>query len=267
MVYNFANCTSFFVYFVSEKFVGSDILCIFVAMKSRRIIILTVAGFLLMSHADMLANKGIESQKQELSATAKSLAKQGYVNIKDVDKTIQVSLMYARADNFCGRVLYGDLKEAYLHPKAAAALKAAQTYLKQLRPDLSLKIYDASRPMSIQQKMWDAVKNTKNYFYVSNPAHGGGMHNYGMAVDITLCNEKGDTLDMGTKVDYFGKAAHIDQESQLVVSKRISKQALKNRELLRKVMRHAGWSPLRTEWWHFNLCSRATAKKYYKVIK
>ena len=82
-----------------------------------------------------------------------------------------------------------------------------------------------------------------------------------------LCNEKGDTLDMGTKVDYFGKAAHIDNEAQLVDSKRISKTALKNRELLRKVMRHAGWRPLRTEWWHFNLCSRATAKKYYKVIK
>lgn len=39
--------------------------------------------------------------------------------------------------------------------------------------------------MSIQQKMWNVVKGTKNDIYVSNPAHGGGMHNYGMAVDIT----------------------------------------------------------------------------------
>ena len=236
-------------------------------MKTRNTIVLLVAGLLLVQQAEVLAGKGNEPQQQELSATARSLARQGYVNVKDVDQTIQVSLMYARADNFCGRVLYGDLKEAYLHPKAAAALKAAQTYLKQLRPDLSLKIYDASRPMSIQQKMWDAVKNTKNYFYVSNPAHGGGMHNYGMAVDITLCKEKGDTLDMGTRVDYFGKAAHIDRESQLVATRQISARALKNRLLLRKVMQHAGWSPLRTEWWHFNLCSRATAKRYYKVIK
>lgn len=236
-------------------------------MKVKNVIILLGIWMLSMGNAQAQASKGTAQQKQGLSATAQSLAKQGYVNVKDVDKTIQVSLMYARADNFCGKVLYGDLKEAYLHPKAAAALKKAQAYLKQLHPNLSLKIYDASRPMSIQQKMWDAVKNTKNYFYVSNPAHGGGMHNYGMAVDITLCNEKGDTLDMGTKVDYFGKAAHIDQESQLVANKQISKQALANRELLRKVMRHAGWMPLRTEWWHFNLCSRATAKKYYQVIK
>lgn len=242
-------------------------------MKARKTIVLLVAGMLSVSNVTNVCaesrkeNTHQQTQVQGLSATAKSLARQGYVNIKDVDKSIGVSLMYSRSDNFCGRVLYGDLKEAYLHPQAAAALKKAQAYLKQLHPHLSLKIYDAARPMSIQQKMWNVVKGTKNNIYVSNPAHGGGMHNYGMAVDITLCNEKGDTLDMGTKVDYFGKAAHIDNEAQLVASKRISKTALKNRELLRKVMRHAGWKPLRTEWWHFNLCSRATAKKYYKVIK
>lgn len=95
-----------------------------------------------------------------LSATAQQLEKAGYVNIQDADPSIHVSLMYARADNFTGRVLYGDLREAYLHPKAATALVKAQRRLKQLRPDLSLKVYDAARPMHIQQKMWDAVKNT-----------------------------------------------------------------------------------------------------------
>lgn len=95
-----------------------------------------------------------------LSATAQQLAKAGYVNIQDADPSIHVSLMYARADNFTGRVLYGDLREAYLHPKAATALVKAQRRLKQLRPGLSLKVYDAARPMHIQQKMWDAVKNT-----------------------------------------------------------------------------------------------------------
>lgn len=202
-----------------------------------------------------------------LSATAQQLAKAGYVNIQDADPSIQVSLMYARADNFTGRVLYGDLREAYLHPKAATALVKAQRRLKQLRPDLSLKVYDAARPMHIQQKMWDAVKNTSKDIYVSNPAHGGGMHNYGLAVDITLCDAKGDTLDMGTKIDYMGRAAHIDAEHQLVASHKISRQALRNRQLLREVMRYAGYRALRTEWWHFNLVSRATAKKYYKAIR
>ena len=51
--------------------------------------------------------------------------------------------------------------------------------------------------------MWDKVKNTRKYFYVSNPAHGGGLYNYGLAVDITLCTVHGDSIPMGTKVDYM----------------------------------------------------------------
>lgn len=200
------------------------------------------------------------------SATAQQMERAGYVNVQTADPSIQVSLMYARADNFTGHILYTDLREAYLHPKAARALAKAQKLLKQLRPDLSLKVYDAARPMHIQQTMWNAVKGTSKDIYVSNPAHGGGMHNYGLAVDITLCNARGDTLDMGTKVDYMGRAAHIDDEDRLVATRRISRQARANRQLLRRVMRHGGFRPLRTEWWHFNLVSRATAKKYYKAI-
>jgi len=202
-----------------------------------------------------------------LSDTALSLERRGYVNIQKADPSIFVSLMYSRADNFTGEVLYTDLREAYLHPKAAAALVKAQKRLRQLRPDLSLKVYDAARPMSIQQKMWDKVKNTPKYFYVSNPARGGGLHNYGMAVDLTLCTLKGDSVPMGTKIDYMGAAAHIDKEASLVASGRISREAQANRRLLREVMTYAGFKPLRTEWWHFNYVSRAVAKKYYKVIK
>lgn len=207
-----------------------------------------------------------QSSTTKRSATAQQLARQGYQQVEQCDPTIHVSLMYARPDNFCGVVLYSDLREAFLHPEAMKALQKAQAYLKQLRPDLSLKVYDAARPMHIQQRMWDEVKHTSKAIYVSNPAHGGGMHNYGMAVDITLCTLKGDTLDMGTKIDYMGKAAHIDREAALVSAHIISPEARRNRQLLRKVMRHGGFIPLRIEWWHFNKCSRAVAKKYYKVI-
>ena len=206
--------------------------------------------------------------QQPLSKTAQSLEKRGYVNIKDRDQSIYVSLMYARADNFCGKVLYTDLREAYLHPLAADALVKAQQRLKELRPDLSLKIYDAARPLSIQQRMWDEVKNTDHSFYVSNPANGGGLHNYGLAVDITLCQAAtGDSIPMGTKVDHMSSASHIDHEAQLVAQHRISAEAKRNRELLREVMEYGGFKPLRTEWWHFNLRSRAEAKKYFKVIQ
>ena len=205
--------------------------------------------------------------KSQTGKTEVALSQAGYVNVRELDPTLQVSLMYARADNFVGSVLYDDLRQAYLHPEAAAALVKAQKRLKQLRPELSLKIYDAARPMHIQQKMWNKVKNTSMKIYVSNPAHGGGLHNYGLAVDITLCDAKGDSLPMGTKIDHLGIAAHIDQESLLVAKGTISKRAQQNRQLLRQVMRYAGFKPLRTEWWHFNFKSRAEAKRLYKVIK
>lgn len=201
------------------------------------------------------------------SKTALQMAEQGLVDILTVDSTIQVSLMYSRADNFTGKVLYTDLHEAYLHPKAATALAKAQKALRKVRPDLSLKVYDATRPMSVQQKMWNTVAGTSKQNYVSNPRNGGGMHNYGLAVDITLCDAAtGDTLDMGTKVDFLGKYAHIDDEAGLVARHIITPQAKKNRELLRKVMTDAGFKPLKTEWWHFNLVSRAEAKTHYKAV-
>lgn len=210
---------------------------------------------------------GLWAAAQRSGKTAESLEKQGLVDVRKLDKSIFVSLMYARADNFTGSVLYGDLREAYLHPQAAEALVKAQRRLKALRPDLSLKVYDAARPMTIQQRMWDKVKNTPKDFYVSNPAHGGGLHNYGLAVDITLCDLRGDSLPMGTRVDAMTPLSHINREAELVAARRISRQAQLNRKLLRSVMQFAGFRPLRTEWWHFNFRTRAQAKKYYRVIE
>ena len=200
------------------------------------------------------------------SKTAGKMAAMGFVDVRKVDSTIKVSLMYARADNFTGKVLYDDLREAYLHPAAAKALAKAQRILHKTHPELSLKVYDAARPMHIQQKMWNVVAGTSKSIYVSNPKNGGGLHNYGMAVDVTLCDNKGDTIPMGTRIDYMGVLAHIDKEAAAVAKKQMTSEAKKNRELLRSVMRQAGFKALRTEWWHFNYISRAQARAHYKVI-
>jgi len=224
------------------------------------------------------AQKPVQNRRQ---AAGQSMERQGLVNVKAVVPSIKVALMYARTDNFCHRMLYHDLRDAYVLPACADALRKAQAELKRRRPDLSLCIFDATRPMSVQQTMWDAVKNTPQYFYVSNPAHGGGMHNYGMAVDISICKASWndaswregaakchiDTIPMGVKVDHMGVESHIDKEQELVSRGMISREALNNRRLLREVMRTAGFMPLRTEWWHFNLCTREWAKKNLKVVR
>ena len=87
------------------------------------------------------------------------------------------------------------------------------------------------------------------------------------ATKIDVPVRDGDTLDMGTRIDYMGAAAHIDREDELRRRGKLSAQAVRNRQLLRRVMREAGFKPLRTEWWHFNFKSRAEAKARYKVIR
>lgn len=200
------------------------------------------------------------------SKTALLLDSLGYENIAERDSSIIIDLMYARADNFVGRVLYNDLREAYLHPVAMKCLLKAQTLLRQCHPGYRLIVYDAARPMSVQQQMWDVVKGTNKNRYVSNPAHGGGLHNYGLAVDISIADSLGNPLSMGTPVDHLGPAAHITNEGTLVASGRITAQDRDNRRLLRSVMKEAGFTPLPSEWWHFNYCSRPEAKKHFKVI-
>ena len=200
------------------------------------------------------------------SQTALYLDSIGLVNISELDSTFIINLMYATPDNFTGQLLYGDLKEAYLHPDAAKSLLQAHLLLKAEHPGYRLVIYDAARPMSVQKKMWDVVKGTSKYFYVSNPARGGGLHNYGLAVDISILDEAGVPLPMGTKVDHLGPEAHITNEAALVQSGKMTKQEQENRQLLRTIMRAAGFRTLSSEWWHFNWCSRQEAKQKYRVI-
>ncbi len=208
----------------------------------------------------------LPAPQPEKSPMARYMDSLGLVDVTELDSSLVVKLMYTQADNFTGEVLYDDLSEAYLHPDAAYALVKAQRALKELHPSYSLLIYDAARPMSVQKKMWNVVKGTPKYRYVSNPNNGGGLHNYGLAVDISIQDSSGQPLPMGTKVDHLGAEAHITRESELVRNGKMSEAERQNRILLRKVMKEAGFRALPCEWWHFNFCSRDVARQKYKLI-
>lgn len=200
------------------------------------------------------------------SGTASTLDSLGYVNIGETDSRISVEIIYATPDNFVGEVLYEDLDEAYLLPEAAEKLSKAQDILETLHPEYKLLVYDAARPMSVQKKMWDAAVKGGKQYYVANPAKGGGLHNYGAAVDVTVTDENGKPLPMGTVYDFLGPEANTDKEEELVRTGKITRQEADNRLLLRKVMREAGFRTVKSEWWHFNLCSREEAVKKYPLI-
>lgn len=184
----------------------------------------------------------------------------GLTDMAEVAPEIRVDLMYARDDNFTGVCLYDSLTRAYLHPLAANSLAKAQQLLNELYPGYTLLVKDAARPLSVQKRMYDTVKGTPKANYVANPARGAGLHNYGLAVDVTIADPQGRALPMGTPVDHLGPEANIDREVQLVKRGVISETERQNRLLLRRVMREAGFSTIRTEWWHFNRLSRQKAR-------
>ena len=191
----------------------------------------------------------------------------GMVDVSRMDTTLQVNLKYATTDNLFSEAVYTGVTGAWLHPDAAKKLLKAQRLLKEKYPAYSLIIYDAARPMSVQRKMWNLVRGTSKTNYVSNPAKGGGLHNYGMAVDVTIADKSGRPLPMGSPFDHFGEEAHINNEAALLQSGKISREELNNRLLLRQIMREAGFRTILYEWWHFNACSRETAKKHYALIE
>lgn len=177
------------------------------------------------------------------------MEKRGMVEVTSIDDSFIIDLRYASDNNFVGHNMYGSFCKAYLHPDAASALVKAQKALKKINPEYSIIIYDAARPQSVQRTMWNEVKGTANARYVA-PPEKGGPHNYGIAVDVGLAY-KGKPMDMGTGFDSFSTASHITQEELLVKQGRISREALRNRLMLRKAMTDAGFKTYRREWWHF----------------
>lgn len=214
----------------------------------------------------LLADSLLRNEIPADTETEKRMRAMGMVDIQEVDASIRVHLVYATPDNFVGKTLYRDIHKAFMQPETARRLTIAQQRLKALRPDLGLMVYDAARPMSVQQEMWNQVRGTDKRIFVSNPKNGGGLHNYGAAVDLTIADSSGQPLSMGSDFDYFGDEARPDREEAMLRQGRISESDLTNRRLLRRVMTGAGFKVLPTEWWHFNLMSRPEAREKLQVI-
>ncbi len=180
----------------------------------------------------------------------KSMRDAGLVDISVAAPGILVDLKYSSTDNFLRMDVYGDLQTAFLRREAAEKLAKAQKKLADLKPDFHLLVYDAARPRRVQYIMWEKVNLPDKINYVANP-ETGSIHNFGMAVDLTVANNDGKPLDMGTEFDYFGPLAQPQLEPAFLADGKLSKEQISNRELLRSVMRSGGFYGIETEWWHF----------------
>lgn len=162
-----------------------------------------------------------------------------FLNIKKISKNFVFDMKYATKDNFLKAKVY-DCAECVLRYKTIKALIVASDTLRKL--GYKIKFFDCYRPHDVQVKMWKIVPNAK---YVANPAKGS-IHNRGCAVDLTLVSLKEKELDMGTKFDFFGEQAGQNYTN-------LSPRVLKNRQLLKSIMKYANFEPIESEWWHYNL--------------
>lgn len=217
---------------------------------------------------DALKSESTSQKKQEEEQKlALQMQEAGLVNVQEKEPSIAVKLVYATPYNFTGQILYAGLKDAWLHPQAATMLIKAQKRLKSMHPELNIIVYDAARPLSVQQYMWKLTQGSDMRKYIADPSKGGGLHNYGMAVDVSLMDCTGQPLSMGGFYDQPGEISHTTDEDSMLAAGALTKREYDNRILLRTIMTDAGFKTIAREWWHFNACTLAEAQEKYKLIE
>jgi D-alanyl-D-alanine dipeptidase len=178
---------------------------------------------------------------------------------------IAIDLRYATANNFVGRDLYSPFDCAWLHVDAAAALERVVAYLAGRRPGCTPLVLDALRPQRVQQQLWDALAGTDLQMYLANPTRGS-IHSYGMALDITILDQAGNQLDMGTGFDDMTELSHPALEEGFLAAGKLTPGQLANRQLLRDAMFGAGFVGINTEWWHFDCGDRDVVRSSFRRV-
>lgn len=185
-------------------------------------------------------------------ATDKGVHGECYLRIKDVLPDVIVDLKYATTDNFAHRVLYTREYLDYLLDIALYKFVKAYKLLQEQHPHYTFVIWDALRPRAVQCQLFDLVKNTIYEQYVSDPKVIS-MHNFGVAVDISLWDKRTNSLvDMGSKFDEFSELSEPRYETRLLSEGKLTQLQIDNRRCLRSVMCSAGFYHINFEWWHFN---------------
>lgn len=164
----------------------------------------------------------------------------GLVELLAFDDSFIIDQKYATTDNFTG-VQHYDRELCLVNRDIVEMLITANNLAKE--NGLRLKIWDAYRPISVQQALHDSAPE-ELAAYVPAPSPYS-MHARGITVDVTLCDMEGNELDMPTEFDDFSEAANSDYEGATVAQ-------IANRELLNTIMSDAGFKRSRLEWWHFD---------------
>ena len=171
---------------------------------------------------------------------------------------IRYEAKYATEDNFTGIIVDGYnadrvvISQAMIEPlETAAELASNQGYF--------LFVWDAVRPQRAVDAfiVWlDSPENgkTKPVFYpnLSKKKLTKGYiakrsgHSRGCAIDLTLIDERGQFLDMGSDFDLMDPRSHHGAAG-------LTAEQTANRKALKKIMEQAGFTAYEKEWWHYIL--------------
>lgn len=176
---------------------------------------------------------------------------------------------------------YGEHSPYYLRETVISNLIQAQNYLQFTNPHWYIQIFDAYRPVAIQQFMvdysfrealanrgltaaelspqqleavWEAVYEI--WAVPSLDMNTPPPHSTGAAVDITLVNDTGEIVDMGSPIDEMSERSHPDY----YINSHQSYHT--HRQLLYNVMLKAGFQRNPKEWWHFSFGDQMWAWLY-----
>ena len=175
---------------------------------------------------------------------------------------LRVDLVYAQGhhkDNIFKTAIYKSDAECWCHVDLFdITCRAAQ--ICHEKSGYIFEIKDALRPYEAQAAMQETDIVKANPHWCEQPNRllsppGGGGHPRGMAVDITLLDQNGDEVDMGTSFDHLTEDPAYNPAARNF--KGLDDRVLGNRKLLETSMMQAAYEfnrellPLPQEWWDF----------------
>lgn len=152
----------------------------------------------------------------------------------------------------------GAIATAYVRKTIADMLiKAAHS----LPDGLHLKVWDAWRPFKVQEYLFnlfykrlkeefttftdnELIQKTQEYVSLPNNTY---LHGSGGAIDVTMTDDYGNEVNMGTLFDDFSNKSHTDY-----FESRYNVKIIFNRRILYKAMTSAGFVNNPNEWWHYD---------------
>ncbi|MBK8807708.1 MAG: M15 family metallopeptidase [Bacteroidales bacterium] len=220
------------------------------------------------SVAEVLSKDSLSGETTLNDFYKKMLDSLGFINLHTIDPTIKIDLKYAKEDNFLNKNLYNSFKFCYLEKETAKKLSEAQKLLKAIDNGLSIVIFDGIRPRAVQSEMWKNVdlSSIDKQKFLAKP-EAISMHNYGLAVDVSIVLADNTLLDMGTEFDFPGELAYPIMEDYFLDKGILGDNQIENRKLLRQIMNKAGFIANDYEWWHFSSLTKKEALGKYVIIE